>query len=154
MLRMEALRQQREWFDERFEIYPDYDLFRRIAHGWECDYVNEPLAFYRVHTASSSARNHSRAADELTMTLEKLRSLFPEMDSVYADEVANLRRMIAYQKGKSFWRDGSGSRARTEFRKYWRDGKMMFAYLASFLPFSILERIWWAIPRTAKQKER
>lgn len=152
MLRLEALHQQQEWFDERFEIYPDYDLFRRIAHGWECDYIDEPLAFYRVHNASSSTRNHSRAADELTITLEKLRNLFPEMDSAYAGDVASLRRMIAYQKGKSFWRDGYGSSARTEFGKYWKDGRMALAYLASFLPFSVLERVWWAIPRNSKRK--
>jgi hypothetical protein len=31
MLRTEALRAQREWFDMRFEIYPDFDLFQRIV---------------------------------------------------------------------------------------------------------------------------
>lgn len=145
MLRAEALRQQKEWFDERFEIYPDFDLFRRIAHDWACDYVNEPLAFYRVHSASSCTRNHSRAADELTMTLEKLCVLFPEMQSAYAEEVAYLRAMIAYQKGKSFWRDGLKSQARNEFRRHWAVSKMRYAYFATFLPFGVVEKIWWAI---------
>lgn len=153
MLRAEALHQQREWFDERFEIYPDFDLFRRIAYGWECDYVDEPLAFYRVHSASSSSQNHLRAADELKMTLEKLCILFPEIELRYVEEVAYLRAMIAYQKGKSFWREGQSFQARSEFRKYWTVDKIRYAYWATFLPFAIVEKIWWVISRFVKHCE-
>jgi glycosyltransferase involved in cell wall biosynthesis len=142
MLRTIALRQQTEWFDERFEIYPDFDLFRRIAHDWECDYVDEPLAFYRVHGASSSTRNHPRAAWELTQTLEKLCNLYPEMGTAYVKEIAYLRAMIVYQKGKSYWRQGEGRAARAEFRKHWDTTKMRKAYWASFLPYVAVEWIW------------
>lgn len=142
MLRTVALQQQKEWFDERFEIYPDFDLFRRIAHDWECDYVDEPLAFYRMHGASSSTRNHQRAADELAMTLVKLCTLFPEIELSYADEAAYLRSMIDYQKGKSLWREGEGSAARREFRKHRNLAKMRHAYWATFLPYRIVERLW------------
>lgn len=149
MLRTEALRQQKEWFDERFEIYPDFDLFRRIAHDWECDYVDEPLAFYRVHGASSSTRNHLRAARELAQTLDKLCALYPEMATEYAEETAYLRAMIVYQTGKSYWRQGDGRAARAEFRKHWDVAKMRQAYWASFLPYGTVERFWRATARLA-----
>lgn len=149
MLRTDALRQQKEWFDERFEIYPDFDLFRRIAHDWECDYVDEPLAFYRVHGASSSTRNHLRAARELAQTLDKLCALYPEMATEYAEEAAYLRAMIVYQTGKSYWRQGDGRAARAEFRKHWDVAKMRQAYWASFLPYGTVERFWRATARLA-----
>ena len=147
ILRTKALQQQKEWFDERFEIYPDFDLFRRIAHDWECDYLDELLAFYRVHGASLSARNHLQAARELSMTIEKLCALYPEMATKYADEMGYLCAMVGYQTGKSYWRQGDGQAARVEFRKYWDVTKMRIAYIASFLPYETVERFWRAVAR-------
>lgn len=142
MLRAEAMRAQPEWFDTRFEIYPDFDLFRRIAHDWECDYVDEPLAIYRIHAKSSSTRNHLRAADELRQSIDKFRSVFPTIDADYPEEMAYLEAMVAYQRGKSLWREGRGSQARVEFGCHWRTPKMAAAWLASWLPYSGVERLW------------
>lgn len=141
MLRTAALHQQSEWFDERFEIYTDFDLFRRIAHDWECDYVDEPLAIYRVHRQSSSARNHARSADELAMTLEKFISIYPGFAAIYSGETIVLRTMIAYQRGKSLWRDGDGRGARAEFLRYWKSPKMLLATVSTILPYHFAESI-------------
>ncbi len=142
MLRMQALNQQTEWFDERFEVYPDFDLFRRIAHDWECDHLNESLAYYRIHSASSSARNQSRAAWELAEILKKFCDLYPEMNSLYAEETAHLNAMIDYQRGKLYWRQGDGSSARAVFLRHPKNYKMRQAYWASFLPLRTVEWVW------------
>ncbi len=139
MLRTAALLQQNEWFDERFEIYPDYDLFRRIAYNWECDYIDKPLAIYRVHGTSSSAVNHQRAAWELNETIKKFCGMFPAIHSDYPDEVLYLKVMVAYQRAKSHWRLGEGGVARAIFRQHLNVKKMRNAYWAAFFPYSFVE---------------
>jgi len=145
MLRTMALRAQPEWFDERFEIYPDFDLFRRIAHDWGCDYVDEPLAIYRLHTASSSARKHTYAAQEIAQTIEKFLRLYPDIERDHGAEINFLKAMIAYQRGKSYWRAGQAQDARKEFSRYLNIPKVATAYAASFMPYPLVERLWWAV---------
>ena len=41
-------------FDKNFKIGEEYDLFLRIARRHELDYVDEPLAVYRIHENNTS----------------------------------------------------------------------------------------------------
>lgn len=142
MLRFSALRGQTEWFDVRFEIYPDFDLFRRISYEWEVDYVDEPLAIYRIHGNSSSTRNHLRASDELRYSIEKFRVFFPNIDDECPKEIAYLEAMVAYQRGKSLWREGRGSQARREFRACLHNPKVAAAWFLSWFSYDRVERIY------------
>jgi glycosyltransferase involved in cell wall biosynthesis len=142
MLRRTALQEQSIWFDERFEIYPDFDLFRRIAYRWECDYIDEALATYRIHTKSSSTTNHLRAAWELEQTLERFCDLLPDISVKYSDEVASLRTAVEYQKGKSNWRAGRRRTARRIFASRLTHPKMRSAYFAAFFPYGLVEWAW------------
>lgn len=142
MLRTKALQAQPQWFDERFEIYPDYDLFRRIAHDWECDRLDQPLAFYRLHPASSTNRNHAKAAWELNETVKKLCALYPEMTTKYAAQTNYLRVMVDYQRGKSLWRDGGRTQAQQVFRRHPGVLKMFLAYWAAYFPYLWVEKIF------------
>ncbi|MBI1854156.1 MAG: glycosyltransferase family 2 protein [Planctomycetes bacterium] len=45
-----------EGFDETLERGEDYDLFLRLAAGWEVGFIDEPLVHYRVH-AENAARS-------------------------------------------------------------------------------------------------
>lgn len=142
VLRAEALAGQTEWFDQRFEIYPDFDLFRRIAYEWDCDHVDEPLALYRIHEKSSSTRNHLRAADELAQTIAKFRSIYPRLPTDFPRELAYLEAMVTYQRGKSLWRLGRGGDARREFVTHFGTPKVALAWLSSWLPYPLVDRIW------------
>jgi glycosyltransferase involved in cell wall biosynthesis len=37
------------FFDQRFGLYEDWNMWTRIFKRWDAAYVDEPLAFYRVH---------------------------------------------------------------------------------------------------------
>jgi glycosyltransferase involved in cell wall biosynthesis len=37
------------FFDRRFGLYEDWNMWTRILRRWDAAYVHEPLAFYRVH---------------------------------------------------------------------------------------------------------
>jgi hypothetical protein len=97
---------------------------------------------YRIHAKASSTRNHLRAADELRQSIDKFRDAFPTIDIDFPEEMAYLEAMVAYQRGKSLWREGQSRQAREEFGPYWHTPKIAAAWLASWFPYSGVERLW------------
>ncbi len=45
-------------FNTKYIIAQDYDLWLRIAQQYPIDFINEPLAKYRVHLGAASLKNH------------------------------------------------------------------------------------------------
>lgn len=43
------------FFDRRFGLYEDWNMWTRIFKRWDAAYINEPLAFYRVHGGESGS---------------------------------------------------------------------------------------------------
>jgi GT2 family glycosyltransferase len=43
------------YFDGRFGLYEDWNMWTRIFKQWDAGYVHEPLAFYRVHHGKSGS---------------------------------------------------------------------------------------------------
>ena len=152
VLRAKALYSQPEWFDERFHICTDYDLFLRIAYDWECDYVDEPLAVYRIHNASITERLHQNISKERALTIEKFYRLYPDIDSHYKKEIAKNKRIIAFQQGKSFWREGKIADARESFKKHLYSPKVLLAYIATVFPYNSVMQVLNAVNRLSRTR--
>ncbi|MDC1153503.1 glycosyltransferase [Nitrospinaceae bacterium] len=75
------------WFDERFELIEDMDLFLRIAYLFKLDYVDEPLVKWRLHEKSTTFKKYGLFADEWDLLLEKLIGLYPDFKENYAKEI-------------------------------------------------------------------
>ena len=54
VIRKTALCQENEWFDQRFNLIEELDLFIRITYSWKLDMCRDVLAKYRVHKSSYS----------------------------------------------------------------------------------------------------
>ncbi|MGE5373203.1 MAG: glycosyltransferase family 2 protein [Solirubrobacterales bacterium] len=147
VVRREALANQPEIFDPRYTWAPEYDLFLRIAYEWECDYIDEPMALYRVHKASTSERLYSRRPIELRMTLEKLLDRYPLMLKEYPEAVAANRRIIAIEQGKASWREGKIGEARAAFAQYIPSPLYTAAWLATLVPYSWVIKTWQLVSR-------
>lgn len=107
VVRRAAIDQLPEWFDEELELAEEADLFLRIAHTWELDYVDEPLARWRLHAASLSQRRRERFPAELERVVEKQEALDPAFMHEYAedarafrDQIVRLRARIAWDRGR------------------------------------------------------
>jgi len=149
VLRAKALYEQPEWFDGTFEICTDYDLFLRIAHDWECDFVDEPLAVYRIHE-STTGRLHKNIAKELSMTLDKFHRIYPAFDKNYKHEIHQCKKIISFQEGKSLWRNDEAEMARTIFKKYIYSPKFFCTYFASFFPYGKIMQVIDALRRKSR----
>jgi Glycosyltransferases involved in cell wall biogenesis len=143
------------WFDQTLNVCEEADVFYRIAHDWELNYVDEPLTLWRVHGANTTFRKFGQFADETLRILEKHRALYPGYDQEYAGLVALMTRRAGFQKAVALWRDGHNSAAREAIRP-WRNSGLKFRlfWWASYLPgvfFDLAARLYFALPANLRQ---
>ncbi|MDR2851415.1 MAG: glycosyltransferase [Desulfovibrio sp.] len=137
-------------FDESLNVCEEADLFYRIAHDWEVDFVDEPLTVWRVHSGNTTFRRFGQFADETLYILDKHRRLYPGYDTEHSSLVALLTRRAAFQKAVSLWREGEGREARAviaPWRKFFLKHRLF--WWASFLPgicFDFAARLYFALP--------
>jgi len=142
VVRRDALESLPEWFDQRFEVVEEKDVFLRLAHRYEIDYVDEPLAKWRVHEESWTRTHYELFSVENVLLLEKLRAQFKGLDTEYADEVQAFRRKIAWQAALEEGKVGRTGKCREILRPYVaNDRKMASAYLLSYLGAGAFRRV-------------
>lgn len=138
------------WFDESLNVCEEADVFYRIAHDWELDYVDEPLTLWRVHGANTTFRKFGQFADETLRILDKHCRLYPGYAQEHADLVTLLSRRAAFQKAVALWRQGQNAQAREAVRPWRHDGrKYRLFWWASYLPgalFDLAARLYFALP--------
>ena len=137
VLKKDALINIEEWFDERFSVAEEVDVFMRIAHHWKCDYADEPLVMYRMHEQSSTSLMPERFPQELELILEKLLMLDPNLLLEYKHEIEIMKANIQYGYAMDDFRHNRRIMVRTRLVPYLAiKKKLWIPYLFSFLPFS------------------
>ena len=150
MLRTQALHSLDHWFDEHLNLCEEADLFYRIAHDWELDYVDAPLTRWRVHGANTTFKKFGQFAQETLYILDKHRRIYPFYEEEHRALVDMLTRRAAFQRSVALWRDGRGAEARKTIAPY-AGSSMKFRLFraASYLPgslFDIVARLYFALP--------
>lgn len=140
IIRRSVLDQQSYWFDERFQVAEEADLFLRLAYKGKLAMVNEPLAKYRVHSASATWTRGELFEQEVEMILLQYQKLFPNFTSRFAMEINQWRNNLAFQKAKRLWISGDGAAARATLRPYLKNIRTLLLYLLSFAP-SLIKRL-------------
>lgn len=137
VIKRQALVGLDHWFDDALTMAEEMDLFLRIAYQWELDYVDEPLAKWRMHNESESHKHSYLIAREKEIILEKLSRLFPDFENQYAQEIKEQKKMIDYHWALSMWEKGDKAKAREYLRPYvFKEKKMLIAFLLSVFPYS------------------
>ncbi|MCL1985386.1 MAG: glycosyltransferase [Betaproteobacteria bacterium] len=150
MLRTQALHSLDHWFDESLQLCEEADLFYRIAHDWELDYVDAPLTRWRVHGANTTFKKFGQFAQETLYILDKHRRMYPSYEEEHGNLVELLTRRAAFQQGVALWSDGRGTEARAAITPYAsRSIKFRLFQIVSYLPgscFDVLSRLYFALP--------
>lgn len=131
VIRKVALDQETEWFDQRFNLIEEYDLFMRIAYSWKLDMCKEALAKYRVHKSSCSWTKEELFYKEQIILLEKFSKLWPEFSVKYS----KLKKMQIYcRRAIYLWKNKKAQEARTCLTPYkYRHSRAFLLYFVSFL---------------------
>jgi len=142
VIRRSALDSQDHWFDTRFDVIEEYDLFVRLAYHWQLDYVDDVLAMWRVHADSWTWACHDLFPVEKRLMLDELSKLIPDFDSEYEQEIQVVRRICDFGEAEAKWAQGENREARKIMRKYRSTGaKWTLVYLLMWGPFSIYQAL-------------
>lgn len=134
MIRRTALESLDEWFDDRLTVAEEKDLFLRLAYQFEAEYVDEPLAKWRVHASSWTHTHFEFFAIENEIILEKLREKYHSLETRYPREVAALKRKITWQHAMAEWKADRMGRCRMLLRPHaMKDLRMAAAYVMSYI---------------------
>ena len=106
IVRRAAIDEQQQWFDPRFDMIEEADLFRRIAHQWKIAGVPRPLAKWRVHASSWTFRHPHLLREETGIMLEDYRRRFADFDREFSEEIAQLLNGIDLAEAKDAWIKG------------------------------------------------
>lgn len=135
-----ALESLTHWFDHRFEIIEEYDLFVRIAATWQIRHVSEQVTKWRWHEGSTTFTKSKLIAKEKRIFLRKLRKEFPDLYAIHINDVNRVRSKILITIALRLYRQNKGAKARALLRKSNRISKKgLFVYLASFFPSAFID---------------
>ncbi|MGR3302429.1 MAG: glycosyltransferase [Candidatus Scalindua sp.] len=143
VIRKEAFGSVDNWFDGRLVMSGDYDAYLRISYKWKVDYVDKPLARYRVHRNSKSQRDGRKLLSvELDLVIENLRKAVNEFEKNYPEGIRHLKRRRDVQLSLLDWENGDKKKARKRLNVYIQDGVyylilsllMYFPYRYVFYP--------------------
>lgn len=88
-------------FNPRYKICQDYDLWLRIAEHYPVDFIEDPLAKYRVHSESSSQKNTALSYREGLQIIEYWLNRNPELKKELGP-LFRLRKGLAYCRLASY----------------------------------------------------
>lgn len=135
VLKKDALVKIKEWFDERFTVAEEVDVFMRIAYKWKCDYADEPLLMYRMHENNLSSLMSEQFPKENELILEKLLQLNENIVSEYKHEIDIMRANIQYGYAMEDFKNNRRKMVRKRLAPYLIiKKKLWIPYLFSFLP--------------------
>lgn len=142
VIRKDALLSLDQWFDDTLTMAEEMDLFLRIGYEWNLDYVDEPLAKWRLHPESASQRAPDLVPRENEIILEKLLSLYPNFQEDYSKEIAIYKRQIAYRWAMINWKLGNKTDVRKHLKPYlFTHMKSSAIYFLSFFPHNLIKAL-------------
>jgi glycosyltransferase involved in cell wall biosynthesis len=137
-IRRRALEHLTYWFDERFTMIEESDLFIRIAYTWKLVYVDKPLGKWRMHKDSWTFSNPLSLPHERKMMLDTYTQIFEDFNTNYANEIKYLKATIDVSLAKIDLQQGRNREARVKLSSHIKCGyKFMFLYLLCFFPSRI-----------------
>jgi glycosyltransferase involved in cell wall biosynthesis len=92
-------------FPSHMMMAEECDLFLRIAYKYPFDYIDEPLARYRVHKKNYSHGRDLQGIMEERETLENLRKWIPGFENDFNTESSKRRRALLIREARIYWRD-------------------------------------------------
>jgi glycosyltransferase involved in cell wall biosynthesis len=143
VIQREALDSLDEWFDVRFNMVEEADFLIRIAYKWEVGYVDEPLAKWRMHSASGTFSKKERAIEETKLMFEKFCEEFKGFELEYRNELDNHQLQIELRYAILHWEHGEKVKARKRLKPYvFSSKKCGLIYLLTFFSYSIYRQLY------------
>ena len=138
-----ALNSLSHWFDPRFEIIEEYDLFLRIAADWHIKSVPDRLTQWRWHSGSTTFTKMRLITREKRNLLRKLRKEVPNQYKQNHHAVTKVKGKIIITLALFLCRKNQSKKARAMLlRSSIITKKGLFVYIASFFPHKCVDKVY------------
>lgn len=142
VVRKAALESLDHWFDEKFSMVEEYDLFVRIGLNWKVDFVPEVLAKWRVHGESWSWKTPDSFVDENVIMLNQLME-DNEICQEHGDAMLVAISKLNLRKALRQWKNGNSEGARQIIRQATgRTRGHWVVLLGSYFPYKMIEPMY------------
>ena len=141
VIRKKALLELDHYFDKRFEVIEEYDLFIRLSFHHHLGYVDQVLAKWRVHANSLTWKKPNLFIDETRIFLLKISKLIPDFENLYKKEKNEILDSINFKEALNEWSLGNNFKSRKiilSLNKKRKKAKLVYI-LTFFLPFYIFD---------------
>jgi len=143
MIRRAAIDLLPIWFDPRFEIIEEYDLFLRLAAEWEFRCAHQVLTAWRWHDNSTTMRKRRLISIEKRTMLKKLRVDYPHLLRRFRDAEYRVLGKILVSLALAEYYGGQPRRARKVLRRSQKwTPKGVFVFFATFLPVRMVDYLY------------
>lgn len=142
VVRKSFLDQMAYWFDPRFSMIEEMDFLLRLSKISEMDFVDEPLAKWRMHNQSWTYEKRSQFPIERKQMIETYSSLFPNFKIEYEKSIKSILKLAALEESIVSFQKGNIKELRNKIEPFiWKDKKYFLLYLISFAPKSFMRSI-------------
>lgn len=144
MVRKEIFNDLTEWFDNRFNMIEEAELFLRIAYygRWNFNYIGEVLSKWRMHRKSWSFAKKHLYPQEKEIMLDKFSKLFEEFNPKFVKEIEFFKSGIQYEYAMLDWEKGNNNNVRKRLEPYLLvKKKCLVPYIFSFFPYSFYQKL-------------
>ncbi len=126
---------QGKFFDEKLNICEEAELFYRLAHDAEFDYIDEVLTKRRIHEHNTTFTHFAELASETEYLLKRQYELYADFNMQHEEIVRILTKRANFQRAIALWREGNAKNARAllQISKQANLKEILF-YMVSFLP--------------------
>ncbi|EQA36682.1 glycosyltransferase-like protein, family 2 [Leptospira inadai serovar Lyme str. 10] len=142
VIRRSALDRLSYWFDERFNMIEEADLFRRIAMTGKLATVNEVLAKWRIHSGSWTWQKTELFWKETKLMLEAYEEKDPEFSVKYKEEIRILNSGLAREEAIHLLLIGEARKARKKIMEDNSVFKGKIILLLTFFPSRLLKFVF------------
>jgi glycosyltransferase involved in cell wall biosynthesis len=137
MVRRSALDSLEYPFDPRYHVIGDSDLVIRLSMRWKLEFVDQPIAYCRLHGRNETLHNRDRELKELECWTGELTQK-PEISQSARDDA---RSHLRYFKGMLAATRGDARQALTMWRALPLGKYKLRLLIAMLLPIGILRRL-------------
>lgn len=136
IIRKSCLDEMDEWFDKRFEVIEEFDLFVRLSKNKKLAYKDEILAKWRVHNESLTWQRKDLFPKETRLFIKKIYEKIPEAKVEYQGSFTKLIQNVLVQEFILDWSKKNYKVNRKELLKiFFKSRKaMLLLILSLFIP--------------------
>ncbi len=142
IIRRKTLEYLTYWFDERYTMNEEADLFIRIAYNYKLAYVDKPLGKARIHNDCWTFSHPLSLPHEWKMIIDTYAQMFADFHDNYSDEIRYLKATIDVYLAKVDLAQGKNRDARRKIFPHINCGyKFILFYFICFFPHGIWKTI-------------